>query len=218
MPAADPVADPAADPPDRDGGTGAAAGPVNAADAAEAAHDAMREGLKRTGVALKRAGVPFALAGGYAGWARGAPEPAHDVDFLVAPDAADAAARSLAEQGLDVRQPAEDWLFKVHTDGVVVDVIPRTNGASLDDVLASASEEAVLSVRMPVITATHVVNEKLLALDEHYCDVALLLPTLRALREQVDWSVVRRHAAGHPFAEAVLFLLERLDVVAAAGG
>ena len=33
---------------------------------------------------MKRDGVPFALAGGYALWAHGAPEPDHDVDLLVA--------------------------------------------------------------------------------------------------------------------------------------
>jgi hypothetical protein len=189
------------------------AAPTLPADVAEAAHEQMREALKRVAVALKRSQVPFALAGGYGGWARGAPEPAHDVDFLVPAEAAERASESLREQGLDVRQPPEDWLFKVATDGVVVDVIHRTNGGRLEDVLARASEEAVLSVRMPVIAATDVAVEKLLALDEHYCDVAQLLPTMRALREQVDWSVVRRRTAGNDFAAALLFLLERLGVV-----
>ena len=176
-------------------------------------HDRMREALKRVGVALKRSGVPFALAGGYGGWARGAPEPAHDVDFLVPSDGADTARESLREQGLDVRQPPEDWLFKVASDGVLVDVIQRTNGRPLEDVLAAATEEAVLSVQMPVVSATDVVVEKLLALDEHYCDVAQLLPTMRALREQVDWSVVRRGTEDNDFAAALLFLLARLGVV-----
>jgi len=66
---------------------------------------------------------------------------------------------------------------------------------------------------MPVISATDLVGEKLLAMDDHYCDLAALLPTLRALREKVDWDDVRRRSAGAPFAEATLFLLERLDVI-----
>jgi hypothetical protein len=172
-----------------------------------------REGLKRVAVVLKESGVPFALAGGYAAWARGAPEAGHDVDFLVPPAERNRAAEELGRRGLDVRQPPEDWLFKVATDGVVVDIIHRTNGSPLEDVLGAATEEAVLSVRMPVIAATDVVVEKLLALDEHYCDVALLLPTMRALREQVEWSVVRRRTRDNDFAVAVLFLLERLGVV-----
>ena len=40
-----------------------------------AERDEVRELLKRTAVALKQGGVPFALCGGYAAWARGAPEP-----------------------------------------------------------------------------------------------------------------------------------------------
>jgi hypothetical protein len=177
--------------------------------------EAFREGLKRVAVALKETGLPFALTGGYAAWVHGAPEPAHDVDFLVAPEDAAAAAEKLAADGLDVRRPAEDWLFKVHTDGVVVDVIHRCSGTEPADALRRAVVEQVLSVRMPVLAPTDVVTEKLLALDEHYCDLAGVLPTMRALREQVDWGEVRRRSAGAPFSETVLFLLGRLGVVEA---
>jgi hypothetical protein len=176
--------------------------------------EALREGLKRVAVALKEVGAPFALAGGYAAWTHGSPEPLHDVDFLVRPEDASRVAEGLGRAGLDVEQPPEDWLFKVRADGVVIDVIHRANGSTVDDVLAAAEELAVLSVQMPVMSATDVVTEKLLAMDEHYCDLAALLPTLRALREQVDWAHVRQHTTGHPFAETVLFLLERLDVIA----
>jgi hypothetical protein len=174
---------------------------------------ALREGLKRVAVALKETGIPFALAGGYAGWARGAPERTHDVDFLVAEGRAEEAAEELTRRGLEVFHPPEDWLFKVATDGVTVDLLLRTAGASTDELLQEASELSVLSVRMPVLSATDVVSEKLAALDEHLCDFAAVLPTIRALREQVDWAVVRRRADGQPFAEAMLFLLERLSII-----
>jgi hypothetical protein len=68
---------------------------------------------------------------------------------------------------------------------------------------------------MPVLTATDLVVQKLSVLDEHYCDLGQVLPTLRALREQVDWDAVRRQTAGNPFAEVTLLLLERLGVVGA---
>ena len=45
----------------------------------------LREALKLVAVALKESGVPFALTGGYAVWARGGPEPDHDVDFATRP-------------------------------------------------------------------------------------------------------------------------------------
>src|SRR4051794_3731617 len=176
--------------------------------------ESLHEGLKLVAVALKESGLPFALAGGYAAWVHGSPEPLHDVDFLVRPEDAAAIAEELGRRGLEVEMPAEDWLFKVRVHDSVIDVLHRSQGpTSVDDMLAAAGEEYVLSVRMPVLSPTDVTTEKLLALDEHYCDLAAILPTLRALREQVDWPEVRRRTAGRPFAEAVLFLLERLDIV-----
>jgi hypothetical protein len=180
--------------------------------------EAMRSGLKRVAVALKDAELPFALAGGYAGWAHGGPEPEHDVDFLVGPDLADRAAEELARRDLRVEQPPEDWLFKVWTDGVMVDVLHRSAGSPPERILENAVEIEVLSVRMPVISATDVVVEKLLALDEHYCDLAGVLPVMRALREQVDWDEARKLTTESPFAGAVLYLLERLAVISDAGG
>jgi hypothetical protein len=143
----------------------------------------------------------------------GSPEPLHDVDFLVRQEDAADVVDDLVRRGLDVVQPAEDWLFKVQVDGAVVDVLHRALGGSVEQMLEAAEEASVLSVRMPVVSATDVTSEKLLALDEHYCDLAAVLPTLRALREQVDWAQVRRRTEGQPFAEAVLYLLERLEIV-----
>ena len=170
--------------------------------------EALREGLKTVAVALKEAGIPFALIGGYAAWAHGAPEAGHDVDLLVAPEDARRATHALTDRDLLVRDPPEDWLFKVEIDGATVDVIHRTNSAPVAQVLADAVVRPVLSIEMPVVSPTDVIAEKLLALDEHYCDLSALLPVLRALREQVDWGEVRKRSHGHPFAESVLFLLE----------
>jgi hypothetical protein len=177
--------------------------------------EGLRDGLKRVAVALKELGRPFALAGGYAAWVHGSPEPLHDVDFLVRPEDAGSLADGLVRRGFDVESPAEDWLFKVCVDDGFIDVLHRGQGAPVSQMLDRAQEANVLSVGMPVLAATDVVVEKLLALDEHYCDLAAVLPVLRALREQVDWQHVRRAVEGHPFAEAVLFLLERLEVIGA---
>src|SRR4051812_30604569 len=88
----------------------------------------MREALKRVAVVMKESGLPFALIGGYAVWARGGPETDHDVDFLVAHEDAAAAAEHLAKADLQVVQPPEDWLFKVYTDDAMVDIIHRDAG------------------------------------------------------------------------------------------
>jgi hypothetical protein len=173
----------------------------------------LREALKRVAVALKRTGIPFALIGGYAVWARGGPEPDHDVDFMVAATDADKTAALLQEAGFTVEYPPEDWLFKVFTDDSMVDVIFRDSGDAAERaVVEEADELEVLSVEMPVLSATRLMVQKLNAMDEHLCDFAVMLPVARALREQVDWDRVRAGTAENDFAVAFLFLLDRLDV------
>jgi hypothetical protein len=176
--------------------------------------DEIRDLLKRTAVALKQGDVPFALCGGYAAWVRGAPEPDHDADFLVPAAEAERATKVLAEAGLQVVDPPEDWLTKVVQGDSFVDVIWRTCGHPVETDLIERSEVLpVLSVHMPVLTATDIVVTKLMALDEHYCDFGRMLPVARALREQVDWAEVTRAVADNDFAVVFLALLDRLDVV-----
>ena len=52
-----------------------------------ARNDELRDALKRAASALKAQGPEFALAGSYAIWVHGGPEPVHDVDFVVDPEA-----------------------------------------------------------------------------------------------------------------------------------
>jgi len=180
----------------------------------ESDQDRLREALKRVAVALKQSGVPFALTGGYAVWAHGGPESEHDVDFVVAEQDAQQVREHLDATGLAVREPPEDWLFKVDVDDASVDVLYRMSShPTTRQDLADVDELEVLSVKMPVLPATDVVLHKLNALDEHYCDFAFEIPVARALREQVDWARVRSGTAGNDFAAALIFLLERLDIV-----
>ena len=174
----------------------------------------LREALKRVAVALKKADVPFALTGGYAVWARGGPESVHDVDFLIASEDVEHVVQSLGEQGLEVVRPPEDWLVKVFTDGAMVDLIHRHSGEPAPrSVVEDADMLEVISVQMPVLSATEVLVQKLLALDEHYCDFGPMIAVVRALREQVDFDRVREETSESAFAAAVLFLLERLDII-----
>jgi hypothetical protein len=115
---------------------------------------------------------------------------------------------------LDVREPAEDWLVKVVSgDAVFVDVLWRVCGAPVEtDLIGRSDVLPVLSVMMPVLAATDILITKLMALEEHYCDFARLLPVARALREQVDWPRVRRVVADNDFAVVFLLLLDRLGI------
>lgn len=176
-------------------------------------HQPLRAALKRVASALEERGPAFALAGSYALWVHGAPEPVHDVDFVVSEDDADAAARTLAHAGLDVERTPEDWLFKAHADGAVVDVLHRLNGTPVaPSLVARADELEVLGLRMPVLPPTEMITVKLGALTEHYCDFGALLPSVRAVREQLDWDAIRRDTAGNDFAVAFLVLTDRLGI------
>ena len=199
---------------------GARGGRGNAGGVTSSEQDALHELMKKTAVALKQAQVPFALCGGYAAWAPGAPEPEHDADFLVPAHQAERAAKALTEADLRVVEPAEDWLFKVVEDeDTFVDVLWEVSGHPVDDGLVErASGLQVLGVEMPVLSATDVVVTKLLALDEHYCDFAKTLPVARSLREQVDWARVREVTGDNDFAVVFLILLDRLGIVSAHGG
>ena len=103
-------------------------------------------------------------------------------------------------------QPPEDWLFKVFTDGTMVDIVYRLNSAAV----GRAGIERADELRGPVGRDAGAVGHrrgrqlKLNALDEHYCDFGTLLPVARALREQVDWERVRAETEENDFAAALL--------------
>ena len=179
-------------------------------------NEELRDALKRAASALKADGPEFALAGSYALWAYGGPEPLHDVDFVVAEEDTEAAAMTLENAGFRIERTPEDWLFKacVGSD-FVIDVLHQLNGVPVDSSDIAASDELdVLAIRMKVLPPTHVVTEKLLSLNEHHCDFTNLLPAVRAVREQVDWDRVRADTADNDFAAAFLVLADRLNITA----
>ena len=175
--------------------------------------ETLQDGVRMTAVALAQADIPYALCGGYAAWARGAPEPDHDADFVIREGDIDTARAALTAAGLEVREPAEDWLFKAYHQGQLVDVLFRMCGEPVTEEMFDRTDVIeVLAVRMPVLSATDVFSTKLRVLNEHYCDFARLLPVARALREQIDWHQVRQEAAGNPYAGAFLHLLDELRI------
>jgi hypothetical protein len=179
------------------------------------ARAALQDGLRLTAVALSQADIPYALCGGYAAWARGAPEPDHDADFVIREADVDKAKAVISAAGLEVADPPEGWLFKAFHEGQLVDVLFRMCGQPIDDGLFDRCDTLpVLAVRMPVMEATDILATKLLVLEEHYCDFARLLPVARALREQIDWARLREEVEPNPFARAFLYLLDELDIVA----
>jgi hypothetical protein len=180
--------------------------------------DELLRTLTRVNSGLRPAGIPFALTGGCAVYARGGPETEHDVDLLVLEEDVPEAVRALVGVGMRAAEAPEDWLAKVYDGERLVDLVFRPNGEQVTkEMLASAEELAVGAVRVPVLPATDVVASKLLVLGPHRCDFSQLLPIARALREQIDWPLLAEKTAESPYAAAFLVLVRRLQIAPVAG-
>src|SRR3954447_21314465 len=177
--------------------------------------------LKKGAAALRDAGLPFALAGSVACWARGAPQSRNDLDFLIRPEDAEAALEALVAAGMRPERPPEGWLLKAWDpaeDGseTLVDLIFGPRGiADVGTVLERAQILAGAALEVPVVPLGDVMVMKLYALDEHACDYQGILAIARAVREQVDWGDVRDRTAESPFARAFFTIVEGLGIVAA---
>jgi hypothetical protein len=151
-----------------------------------------------------------------AAWARGGPEPDNDLDLMVKPEHAEAGLQALADAGMRVERPPEEWLFKAWQGEVMIDLIFRPSGLELtDDVFARAEQISVMAVGTPVMALEDALVTMLYALDEHALDYSRLLAIARALREQIDWPSLRRRTSGSPFAKAFLTLVDELGIAPA---
>ena len=176
--------------------------------------DEFLETLKRVAAVLREADVPFLLGGGLAAWARGGPETAHDLDFMVRPDDADRALEALQGAGLRTARPPEDWLYKAWDGDTLVDVIFRPSGGDVDDAMFDRAEVLdVQAVRMDVMSLEDVLVTKLLSMREHEVDYDGVLEIARALREQVDWEAVQERTRDSPYARAFFYLAAELEIV-----
>jgi hypothetical protein len=176
--------------------------------------DPLIQTLKRTAFELKRMGVPFALAGSFAVYARGGGPVEHDVDFLIKPEDADRVLTGLVEVGFRAEIPPEGWLVKVYDEDRLVDLIHEPVGRPVTDAtLADTDVMPVNACHMPVLSASELMIHKMLSLGVQHCDLAKVLPVARSLREQIDWGRVERETAQSPYAQAFMVLLDRLNVL-----
>jgi predicted nucleotidyltransferase len=173
--------------------------------------------MKNAAATLRDHSVEFALAGGLAVYARGGPATEHDVDFLLRREDAESALGLLSERGFQSERPPEGWLFKVHDEnGAMIDLIfaPNNDPEAVDGILARADELEVYAIRMKVMSVTDVLASKLLALKEHEVDYEDVMEIARALREQVDWPLLRKRTQASPYAKAFFTLADELGVSA----
>src|SRR5205807_9656098 len=110
------------------------------------------ETMKKAAAVLRQAGVPFALAGGAAAYARGAAPPVHDVDFVIVEADAETAAHALADGDMTVRRPPEGWLIKAFDGDQMIDLIYCLGGVPVTrELLDRAQEMDVAAIWLPVL-------------------------------------------------------------------
>jgi len=174
------------------------------------------ESLRTAAAALRDTDVRYCLSGSVASWARGGPETVNDVDLIVAPDDVAEAVKALEATGMRSEVPPEGWLVKLWDGEVLVDVIHTVTGyESVDEILERSETMRVASLDVPVAQMEDVLTPKLLAFDEHYLDYTGALRAARALREQIDWQVLREKTCHSPYAQGFFGLLEALDIIQA---
>ena len=173
------------------------------------------EAMRRAAAMLRDHGIDFALAGGFAVYARGGPQRGHDVDFVLRRHDAEEAVALLGEAGFTTDKPPEGWLYKVvDQNGTLIDLIfaPNSQEAAVPAILERAEEMEVFAITLKVMGVTDVLASKLLALKEHEVDYDDVIEIARACREQIDWPVLRERTNGSPYAAAFFTLVEELGL------
>ena len=170
--------------------------------------------LRKAAAVLRESDVRYCLSGSVATWARGGPETVNDVDLIVHPPHIEQAVSALEGAGMRSETPPEGWLVKVWDGEVLIDLIHTVTGyESVEEILERAETMRVASLDVPVAQMEDVLTPKLLAFDEHYLDYTGALRAARALRELVDWEVVREKTCQSPYARGFFALLEALEII-----
>jgi Uncharacterised nucleotidyltransferase len=172
------------------------------------------EAMKRATEVLRHSGIPFAVCGGLAVYARGGTPTNHDVDVLIREEDVEPALAALAEAGFRIERPPLDWLVKAYDGDVLIDFIFRpVDRPVTEETLAQVDHLSIGAARVPVLSATELLIHGLRTLTAQECDLATPLLLLRAIREQIDLDRVRTETKDSPFAQAFLFLAEQLEVI-----
>jgi hypothetical protein len=174
----------------------------------------LMDAMKHSADTLRTAGIPFALCGGLAAFARGGKPSGHDVDLLIRDVDIDAALATLEASGLRTERPPEGWLVKAYQEDVLVDLIFRpVERPVTDETLADTDLMSVGAIQVPVLSGTELLIHSLLTLSAHACDMAPALQLTRSIREQIDFDRVRDQTKHSPYARALLYLADELELI-----
>ena len=171
--------------------------------------------LNEAASVLRAEELPFACIGGIASAARGRARWTSDIDFFVRPEDVKRALGALGDAGFRTQETNEHWIHKAHKDGVLVDLIFRSEGdITLDEeMMARTTECEFRGMKIPVIAAEDLLVILARATSEetpHYWHNALGL----IANNDLDWDyVVRRARHGARRVLALLVYAESSDLL-----
>jgi hypothetical protein len=106
---------------------------------------------------------------------------------------------------MHVAPQSDDRDTTLSDHGVLVNLVPRPDA---DGLFTRASWMRIGPTSAYVLSGTDLMIESLMVLNARKLDFAELLQVARALREQINWSSVRKLTNKSPYARAFLGLLE----------
>lgn len=166
--------------------------------------------------ALEDEDIPYLVIGGVVAALAGCPRFTHDIDVLVKGQDARLALAALERAGFVTDETEPQWLFKAVKEGVLVDVIFRSEGDVLldDEMLERATEREFEGVKVRAIPLEDFIIIKALAHKEntgrHWYDALALLAN-----QDIDWDyLVRRSVQRGPHRVlSLLFYAKSTDIV-----
>ena len=147
---------------------------------------------------LEERGIDYVFIGGIPSTLYGRPRGTPDIDILVKEEDAERGYDGLGESGFDTQATHSEWLYKRTKEGVVVDLIFRSEGdVYLDDEMAARSrEEEFKGKRLKLVPPEDLVVMKAIAHGEdtpqYWYDALAVIG-----RSELDWDYLMRRARQH---------------------
>lgn len=163
-------------------------GPIRMTDAGGADRETILDALGEVVRRLEAHDIEHAIMGGIAVAALSRPRWTHDIDVFLRPDDAVRALDLLDDDGFEIERTDPMWLYKAERDGVVVDLIFRTEGEIyFDDAFADRTiQTSFEGVDLTIPSPEDLIVIKIAAHKEdcayHWFDALALLASCR-----VDW-------------------------------
>jgi hypothetical protein len=155
----------------------------------------------RTMEALRAAGLPYLVGGGYAlGHYTGVPRDAKDFDIFVRREDYDAIMKVLSQAGYQTELTFPHWLGKVACEQGYIDVIFNSgNGVSRvdDGWFEHAAEATVLGIPVRLCPVEEMIWSKAYIMERERYDAADIMHLVLARAEQIDWERLIKRFGPH---------------------